>query len=283
MSMHVTAYSFDCVLVADGWVEIKKLIAPWQYGVLTDQNIKLAIDHLFNACCRWDLWWQFDQQLCKSITTTVWPKSMYLFDQLIAVGFEKLTSLRWDQPLFEGLHRSDYDVQATKRFDIVKENMVKYDGVLPEVLAQQFEDYWKVDMLMPVFLDQSCIHDIPVDVGLAGKHYNVCDVASCLMNDLHIRPLLVKQWIYNQWSNRLYAQCRSQANDLILKHIQQVYAVITSKAFSYQYNNRFTYINELIGIQTIPTIIETINGVTSDLSMVMQVTHPRAAQCFGNE
>lgn len=276
------AVDFDCNLVQDGGTILKKQIVSGDYGIFTLQDIYLAIDHLFNACCRGDGWWQLGSEICNAHTKPVWPKSMYLFDQLIAIWFEKLTSLRGDKPLFEGMDWSDYDTSANQRYTTISQEMIKYEGVLPEVLAQQFEDIWKIDILAPASFSAPCTYNLPIDIWLAGKHYNVCDIANCLMNQTYIRSRLVKQWVFNQSSNKNYLNCRTQATDLIIKHFQQIQAIITSKSLAYQHNNRVTYVSELIGAETMPRIIETINGVTSDLSMVMQVTHPRAVQCFGN-
>lgn len=279
---YVYAVDFDCNLVQDGGKTLKGQLVSWSYGVFTVQDIYLAVDHLFNACCRGDGWWQLGSETCNAYTTPVWPKSMYLFDQLIAIWFEKLTSLRGDQPLFEGMDWSDYDTSANQRYDIISQEMIKYEGVLPEVLSQQFLDMWKIDVIAPASLASSCVYDLPVDIWLAGKHYNVCDMTNCLMNQTYIRSPLTKQWVFNQSTNKDYLNCRNQATDLIIKHLQQTQAVITAKSLAYQHNNRVNYVSELVDADIMPKIIETINGVTSDLSMVMQTTHPRAVQCFGN-
>ena len=51
---YVYAVDFDCNLVQDGGTILKKQIISGDYGVFTLQDIHLAIDHLFNACCRGD-------------------------------------------------------------------------------------------------------------------------------------------------------------------------------------------------------------------------------------
>lgn len=271
---------FDCQLVKDWGIEIKKQLNEQSYWILNKKNIDLAIDHLFNACCRWDKGWQLWNEICSNYLTPVWPQSMYLFDQLISIGFEKINTIRWDAPLFDTLPRSDYDIKANERYDYIKDQMIPYEGILPEVIAEQFEQKWKIDIVGLSNIPEPCAYELPTDIWLVGKYYNVCDIAYCVMNNTYVRTILTQQWFLNQSTNKDFVNCKTQATKLINDHIKQTQAIIQYKAFAYLHNNRINYVNELIGASLMPKLLETINGITSDLGMVINTAHPRAEQCF---
>lgn len=280
----VWSADFDCDLVIDGGSRVVQALDGQYYGVLTPKHVHLAIAHLLHACCRWDggtLW----SQVCNQYSPPAWPQSKFFFDQLIALWFEKLTSLRSQTPLFESMPWSDYDQLANQRYQYISQEMQKYDWVLPEVIAQKFMDTWKIDEIATARIGTEypwCDYQLSVDAWLVHRYYNVCDMAYCLTNHNTVRWLLTKQWFFNHSSNKDYLNCRSQATKLIIDHIKQAQWVIAYKSTAYQYNNWVNYVNDIVISSTMQNILETTAGITSDLSMVLQTSIPRPRQCFGN-
>ena len=66
--------------------------------------------------------------------------------------------------MFEAMPWQAYDISANQRYDTISQEMIKYEGVLPEVLAQQFEDMWKTDILAPASFSAPCTYNLPIDI-----------------------------------------------------------------------------------------------------------------------